>query len=170
MKPLMNPSPPHLAALAAAALLLAILTPSSTQAQTHTQPQTHPKTHASSPCSLLALEKINALVGTPVQPGQPGPNDCTWHDAKGQTVVYLTLRDSKDWHFFHSQMQSTGRLVPVTGVAEDAFFVSSTGSSAAFYALKSTHVLLLTVDGLGFTKAQNEAAEQALAVDALARL
>jgi hypothetical protein len=158
----MNPSPPHLAALAAAAILLAVLTPSPTQAQT--------QTHTPAPCSLLTTEKINALVGAPVQPGQPGPNDCTWHDAKGQTVVYLSLRDAKDWHTFRPQMQATGRLVPVTGVAEDAFFISSTGNSAAFYALKSTHVLLLTVDGLGFNKAQNEAAEQALAVHALARL
>jgi len=59
MKPLMNPSPPRLAALAAAAILLAVLTPRPTQAQPQTHTQTH--THTPSPCSLLTAEQINAI-------------------------------------------------------------------------------------------------------------
>ena len=146
--------------LAPAAILLAALVPR--------------LAHAQAPCSLLSPEQINSVVGTPVGPGQPGgqsgSSDCTWKDAKGQDRVYLSLRDPKDFHDLRDSMQSTGRLVPITGLSGDAFFVSSTGASAALYALKGKHLVLLTVDGPGFGKAENEAAEKALATGILAKL
>ncbi|HEX4155233.1 MAG TPA: hypothetical protein VHY48_06435 [Acidobacteriaceae bacterium] len=136
--------------------------------------QTHPKARAASPCALLTVAQINAVAGTQVQPGQPGHSgtvDCTWNDSKGQNRVYLALEDATDFHSFRLQMQATGNLLPISGVGEDAFFVSSAaGSSAALYTLKDKHLLLLTVDGPGFTKGQNEAAEKALATSALTRL
>lgn len=163
--------------LASAALLLAALAPSHAQAPAkaaaNSKAASKPAAKAAkseAPCSLATPDQIKTLIGAPVQPGQPAAADCTWRDAKGDTRVYLSLRDSKDFHSFRSQMQTTGKMVPITGVGEDAFFVSSTGSSAALYALKKTHVLLLTVDGPGYSKAENEAAEQALANQILAKL
>lgn len=126
--------------------------------------------HAQTPCSLLTVAQIDSVAGTHVQPGQPGSSDCNWKDSKGELRVYLSLKDADDFHSTRSQMQATGKMLPITGVGEDAFFVSSVGSSAALYALKKRHVVLLTVDGPGFSRAQNEAAEQALANMALAKL
>jgi hypothetical protein len=132
--------------------------------------QTHIATSSPDPCSLVTPDQIKTLIGTPVQPGKPGENECTWRDAKGETRVYIALKDSQNFHALRSTMQSTGRLVPITGVGEDAFFVSSTGSSAALYTLKKSHVLLLTVDGPAFSKADNEAAEKSLATQVLRKL
>ena len=88
-----------------------------------------------------------------------------------QRIVYLSLKDATpEYMSFRDSMQATGRLVPVTGLAEDAFYVSATGSSAALYFLKAHHLMLLTVDGVGFSKAQNEAAERGLATEILPRL
>jgi hypothetical protein len=149
--------------LSSAVVLLAAVSP-------RIAAQTHPPAKDPDPCKLVTVEQINALLGTPVKPGQQGPNDCTWRDGKGVDRVYLSLRDSKDFHALRGQMQTTGKMLPITGVAEDAFFVSSTGNSAALYALKKTHVVLLTVDGNGFSKADNEAAEKTLAIQILAKL
>jgi hypothetical protein len=127
-----------------------------------------------SPCALLSTEQIKSVLGTPVLAGKLGGGgaECTWADPQsGATRVYLKLSDAgPEYKSFRDSMQSTGRLVPVTGLAEDAFFVSATGASAALYTLKSHHLLLLTVDGVGFSKAQNEAAERALAGRALPKL
>lgn len=127
--------------------------------------------HAQSPCSLLTPDQIKAVVNTPVSPGKPGATDCTWQDAKGQDRVYLSLKDAKDFHDLRSQMQAGGHMTPLTGVAEDAFYVTgSAGSSAALYLLKKRHLVLLTVTGPNFSRAENEAAEKALAASLLARL
>jgi hypothetical protein len=130
--------------------------------------------HAQAPCGLLTDDQIKAVLSSPVNPGSPGGSkdapDCTWRDTKGQDRVYLSLRDSKDWHATRDSMQSTGRMVPITGLAEDAFFVSSTGTGTVLYALKHAHALLITVTGLNFDKGQNEAAEKALATQIIAKL
>jgi hypothetical protein len=129
--------------------------------------------HAQAPCTLLTPDQMNPVIGTQVQAGQPGQapaNDCTWKDSKGEDRVYLSLRDPKDFSSLRESMASTGRLVPITGLSGDAFFVSSTGSSAALYALKGKHVILLTVTGVDFSKAQNEAAEKSLATQILDKL
>ena len=65
-------------------------------------------------------------------------------------------------------MPPRSRLVPIPGLADDAF--SSAGNSAALYALKNKHLLLVTVDGPNFTKAQNESAEQTLVTAILPKL
>ncbi|QMV18758.1 hypothetical protein GOB94_08740 [Granulicella sp. 5B5] len=158
-----------LATLAAAALLT---TPALSAAPRPAQP------HAISPCALLTPDQIKVVLGTPVLNGKPGTSgaspgsaDCTWADAHGETRIYLQVKDATpDYHDFRNSMQATGRLVPVTGLAEDAFYISATGSSAALYFLKAHHVMLLTVDGVGFSKAQNEAAERGLATQVLPKL
>lgn len=127
--------------------------------------------HAQAPCLLLKPDQIQAVVNTPVFPGKPGAADCTWQDTKGQDRVYLSLKDAKDFHDLRSQMQASGHMTPLTGVAEDAFYVTgSAGSSAALYLLKKRHLVLLTVTGPNFSRSENEAAEKALAASLLARL
>jgi hypothetical protein len=127
------------------------------------------------PCALLTLDQIKASAGEAVMPGKPGAGDsagsCTWKNAKGGDLVYLEVKDAgADYKSFRDQMQATGKLVPVTGMAEDAFYVSGSGTSAALYSLKARHLLLITVDGAGFSKADNEGAEKVLMVKVLGRI
>jgi hypothetical protein len=130
-----------------------------------------PPAHTPAPCTLITDAQIKDALGTPVLPGKPGDQECKWLDAKGETRIYISVKDdSPDFKTTRDAMQASGRLVPVTGLAGDAFFIGSAGTSAAFYALKDHHVLLLTVDGVGFTRAQNEAAEKTLATQILPKL
>jgi hypothetical protein len=128
------------------------------------------------PCALLTPLQIKAVVSTPLLAGKPGSptdgtTDCTWSDAKGETRVYVSLNDpGVGYKSFRDAMLATGKLVPLSGLAGDAFFVSSAGNSAALYVLKNKHLLLVTVNGVNFTKAQNESAEQTLATQILPKL
>lgn len=132
--------------------------------------------HPASPCALLNPLQIKSVLDTPItaaKPGTPsdGTTDCTWTDAHGETRLYLSLKDPGiEYKSFRDSMQATGRLVPVTGLSADAFYIASAGNSAALYVLKGKHLLLLTVDGLNYTKAQNEGAERALATQILPKL
>ena len=126
--------------------------------------------HAQSPCSLLSPAQLKSVVNAPLTP-KPGPSDCTWRDAKGQDRIYLSLKDAgPDFHDLRNQMQSSGHMVPLPGLAEDAFYVRSAGSSSALYLLKKKRLLLLSVTGPDFDRGQNEAAEKALAPAILAKL
>lgn len=120
----------------------------------------------------MTQNQIKAAVGEAVPPGKPGSDgDCSWKDAKGQEVVYLQVKATgADYKGFRDQMQATGRMMMVTGLAEDAFFVASSGSSAALYALKAHHLLLITVDRPGNGRAENEATEKALMTLVLPRV
>jgi hypothetical protein len=123
------------------------------------------------PCALITPTQIKTLLTTPVASGKPGDSDCTWADAKGATRVYLQIKDvTPDYKSFRDSMQATGKLVPVTGLSSDAFYISSTGSSAALYFLEGKHLVLLTVDGINFSRAENEAAERAIATTILPKL
>ena len=118
------------------------------------------------PCALLTPAQIKSVLDTPLVDGKPGSpsdgtTDCTWADTKGETRVYLSLKEPGiDYKSFRDAMLATGRLVPIPGLGGDAFFISSAGNSAALYALKNKHLLLITVDGPAFTKPQNESAQQ----------
>ena len=124
--------------------------------------------HAQAPCSLLTADQIKAVVGAPVTPGQPGGTkdspDCTWKGAKGEDRVYLSLKTRDNYNVVHAQMQHSSRVTSVTGVGEDAFFVTGTvGSSAYLYALAKHHLLLLQINIPNASRNDNEAAEKALA-------
>jgi hypothetical protein len=135
----------------------------------HAQPTT-------TPCALLSTLQIKTVLPTPLLDGKPGTpsdgtTDCTWPDSKGETRVYLSLNDPGiGYKSLRDSMLSSGKLVPIPGLADDAFFVSSAGNSAALYVLKGKHLLLITVDGVNFTKVQNESAEQTLATAILPKL
>ena len=128
------------------------------------------------PCTLLTPTQIKTVLTTPLSEGKPGTptdgtTDCTWSDPKGETRVYLSLNDPGiGYKSFRDSMLATGKLVPLPGLGGDAFFISSAGNSAALYVLKNKHLLLVTVDGPGSTKPQNESAEQILATAILPKL
>ena len=128
------------------------------------------------PCTLLSSLQIKTVLNTPVLDGKPGTpsdgtTDCTWFDSKGETRLYLSLKDPGiEYKSFHDSMLATGRLVPVAGLSADAFYIASAGNSAALYVLKGKHLLLITVNGVGYTKAQNESAERTLATEILPKL
>jgi hypothetical protein len=152
----------------AAIVLTAILAPR----PLHAEPPT--------PCALLSPLQIKTVLNsksdTPLLDGKPGSpsdgtTDCTWPDSKGETRVYLSLKEPAiEYKSFRDSMLATGRLVPIAGLTGDAFYISSVGTSAALYALKGKRLLLITVNGVGFTKAQNESAELTLATAILPKL
>src|SRR5215469_17762192 len=123
--------------------------------------------YAQAPCSLLTPDQIKAVLSVAVNAGQAGGTkespDCTWKDAKGEDRVYVSLKTKDNYNVTKAQMQNTGRLTSVTGVGEDAFFVTSTGSTAYLYALGKRHLLLLTANAPNASKQDNEASEKALA-------
>jgi hypothetical protein len=131
--------------------------------------------HAQDPCSLLTPDQIKAVLSVPVNPGQPGGTkdspDCTWKDAKGEDRVYVSLKSRDTFNVTRAQMANTGRLSSVTGVGEDAFFVTSpAGSTAYLYALGKHHLLLLQVNIPNASRQDNEAAEKAVAGEILPKL
>ena len=131
--------------------------------------------HAQAPCSLLTPEQIKAALNSPVEPGQPGvakdSNDCTWSDPRGEDRVYIALQPRAKFQTTRAQIEKAGgHPTSVTGVGEDAFFVSSGESSTALYVLAKNHLLLLTVNKPDATQEQNEAAEKALATQILPQL
>ena len=129
---------------------------------------------AQDPCSLLTPDQIKAVLSVPVNPGQPGGTkdspDCTWKDAKARTGSTSASRSRDTFNVTRAQME-TGRLPSVTGVGEDAFFVTSpAGSTAYLYALGTHHLLLLQANIPNATRQDNEAAEKALATEILPKL
>ncbi len=131
--------------------------------------------HAQDPCSLLTSDQIKAVLSVPVNPGQPGGTkdspDCTWNDAKGEARAYVSLKTRDNYNVVHAQMANTGRLVAVTGVGEDAFFVTSpAGSTSYLYALGKKHLLLLQVNIPNASRQDNQAAEKAVATEILPKL
>ena len=148
-------------------------------AQGHTHARAHAPVHApaaakeAAPCAMLTPDEIKVVLSSAVLPGKPGAaSDCTWRDAKGEDRVYLSVKpvmgpEVKD---LRGQMQASGHMTPVTGMAEDAFFVTSAGASAALYMVKKQHLLLLTVTGPNFSRQENEGAEKALAPKVLDRI
>ena len=130
---------------------------------------------AQAPCTLLNPLQIKAVVNTPVDSGRAGGSkdspDCTWKDSQGQDRAYLSLKSRDNFNVTRAQMQTTGRLTNVSGVGEDAFFVTSpAGSTAYLYAMGKHHLLLLTVNVPNASRQDNEAAEKALAVEILPKL
>jgi hypothetical protein len=68
-------------------------------------------------------------------------------------------------------MQRSGHLANVSGVGEDAFFVSgAVGSTAYLYAIGKHRLLLLQVNIPNASREENEAAEKALANEVLLKL
>ncbi|HTV07753.1 MAG TPA: DUF3558 family protein [Candidatus Aquilonibacter sp.] len=130
---------------------------------------------AQSPCTLLTPDQIKAVVGESVVPGQPGgpkdSPDCTWRDAKGENRVYLSLKSRDNFNVTRAQMQHSGHLANVSGVGEDAFFVTSAaGSTAYLYTIGKHHLLLLSINIPNGSKQDNEAAEKAVATEVLPKI
>jgi uncharacterized protein DUF3558 len=131
--------------------------------------------HAQDPCSLLTPDQIKAVVSVPVNPGTAGGTkespDCTWKDAKGENRVYVSLKPRDTFNVTRAQMGNTGRLASVTGVGEDAFFVTSpAGSTSYLYTLGKHHLLLLQANIPNGSRQDNQAAEKALANEILPKL
>lgn len=134
-----------------------------------------PAAHAQAPCSLLTPDQIKAVLNSPVEPGQPGvakdSNECTWGDTNGEDRVYIALQPRTDFQKTRTAIEKNeAHPTSVTGVGEDAFFVSSGDTSAALYVLTKNHLLLLTVNGPGATQEQNQAFEKTLATQLLPHL
>ncbi len=142
-----------------------------------------PAAHAQTPldpCSLLTPDQIKAVLNSPVEPGQPGvakgSNECTWSDANGADRVYIALRPAAEFRTIRSNLEkSGGHATPVTGLGQDAFFVSPDETSSALYVLTKTHLVLLTVtlpDTTQQTSIQQntQAAEKSLATQILPKL
>ena len=83
----------------------------------------------------------------------------------------MSLKPRDTFNVTRAQMATTGRLTSVTGVGEDAFFVTSpAGSTAYLYALGKHHLLLLQANVPNASRQDNEASEKALANEILPKL
>lgn len=130
---------------------------------------------AQDPCSLLTPDQIKAVLNSPVEPGQPGvakdSNECTWSDAQGEDRVYIALRPGADFRTIRTQIEKNGgHTIPVTGIGEDAFFITPDESNAALNVLAKNHFLILTVTLPDANQEKTEAAEKALAAQILPKL
>src|SRR5579875_2647953 len=90
------------------------------------------------PCALLTPDQIKAVINSPVEPGQPGvakdSHECTWGTDRGEDRVYIALRPAAEFRTMRSNIEkSGGQLTPVTGLGQDAFFLSPVESSSALY-------------------------------------
>ncbi len=124
--------------------------------------------HAQDACGYLTAAQVTAAMGTPVNAGTPGPKNCVWHVTKGDGNLYLTLRDGATYDTFKSQVQALGHMTPVTGLGDDAFFLSGSKDSAPLYVHKGSLVYLIMARVAGHTLDQNQATEKAVAAQILA--
>jgi hypothetical protein len=132
------------------------------------------------PCTLLTPDQIKAILNSPVEPGQPGvtknSHECTWSTAQGEDRLYIALKPAADFRTIRTQIEKSGaHPSPVTGLGDDAFFISDE-SSSALYVLSKNHFLLLTVtlppEGAqqAATQQANQTAEKTLATQILPKL
>jgi len=126
------------------------------------------------PCSFLTPDQIRAALNSPVEPGQPGvakgSNECTWSDAQGEDRVYIAVRPGADFRSMRTQIEKNGgHPSPLTGLGDDAFFVSDE-SSSALYVLAKNHLLILTVNSPDGTQQTSQAAEKTFATQILPKL
>lgn len=131
--------------------------------------------HAQDSCTLLTPDQIKATINSTVDAGEPGvvkdSNECTWSDARGEDRVFLALRPSTDFQKARTNIaKAGGHPTSVTGVGDDAFFLSSEESASALYVLAKNHFLLITVTLPDGTQQTNQAAEKALAALILPKL
>ena len=69
------------------------------------------------PCTLLSPLQIKTVLTTPVLDGKlgapsDGTTDCTWPDSKGETRLYLSLKEPGiEYKSFRDSMLATGRLL-----------------------------------------------------------
>jgi hypothetical protein len=118
--------------------------------------------YAQQPCNMLSQAQIGSALGANMKSGAAGPKDCIWGATGSDARVYLTLRDPATWSSFKSTVQSTGHLQQVSGLGNDAFFLTGSQSSA-LYVLKGSHVVLIVAHKTGLTDAQVQNIEKTLA-------
>lgn len=132
--------------------------------------------HAQDPCALLTPDQIKSVLNSPVEPGQPGvakdSNECVWSDARGVDRVTIALRPGAEFRNILTKIEKAGgHPISVTGIGDDAFFVSSEdASSSALYVLAKNHFLLLAVYGSDASQQDIQAAEKALAAQIIPKL
>ena len=127
------------------------------------------------PCSLLTTAQVTAAIGTPMQAGTPGPTNCTWRAQKGSSNVSIAVRSADIYAPMKSEAQFHGWMMPVTGLGDGAFFFADPKASLLYVlkgsvTLKDSHTMLIAVQVAGFTTEQTQAAEKALAAQALTKL
>jgi hypothetical protein len=126
-------------------------------------------------CALLTQQEVGAALGVAVEKGQPlVPNDrklCGWAppggpkiDGKKATLLLTTPRE----HDFGKTPVSGIEKTPVSGVGDDAYYVTTPGFGTAINVKKGARAFQLRVGG--FPKAKEEAIEKSLAVLVLKRL
>jgi hypothetical protein len=121
--------------------------------------------HAADACSLLTTSQISAAMGTPAKDPIPGPKGCVWNTVNGKGTAYLTLPDVSAYDSFKATAQAVGEYVAVSGLGDDAFFVTDN-----LYVKKGSNVILLRAKISGNTLAQNQALEKTIAAQAIGKL
>lgn len=126
-------------------------------------------------CALVTPAEVGAALGVPVGAGVPsGVNSpsCTW-TASNAAAAGINNEDvgAVGTIPFGLQGHSDAKVTPISGLGDAADFAASDDLPNAELDLKKgTKGLNITVGIPGMTQAQQEAAEKAIAVAAVARL
>jgi hypothetical protein len=125
-------------------------------------------------CALLTTAEIQTATGLTVGAGVPeGVNvpSCTWTADGGALSISWEETSSVGQIAPGEQGNDSLKLVPVSGVGDKAFFTELGTIGAALDFAKGSNALNVSFGmGASASLAQIEAAEKALALDALARM
>jgi hypothetical protein len=125
-------------------------------------------------CALLTTAEIQAATGLTVGAGVPeGVNvpSCTWTADSGALSISWEETSSVGQIAPGEQGNDSLKLVPVSGVGDKAYFTELGTIGAALDFAKGSNALNVSFGmGASASLAQIEAAEKALALDALARM
>jgi hypothetical protein len=120
---------------------------------------------AADTCGLLTAAEVAAATGEPVTTTTPGPSNCFWSGKDSR--VYVTIRDGSGWAKGKSMMMGSGNASAVSGLGDDAFFMTGNGF---LYVLKGSHFIIVRVNVNKFSADQNQAAMKTLAGHAVTRM
>lgn len=127
-------------------------------------------------CSLLTQAQVSAVLGVPVDTGKRViPNStlmCGWSEHGGPTAiskrVVLTLSTPEKFTRGKTPFQGITK-VPVSGIGDDAYFVTASGLGTTLNVLKGSSAFAVSVKGQ-FSADKVKEFEKGLAQNVLSRL
>ena len=131
---------------------------------------------SSDACSLLTQAQVSSVLGVPVEAGKriiPSSTQmCGWSEHGGPTViskrVLLTLSTPEKFARGKTPFQGITK-VPVSGIGNDAYFVTASGLGTTLNVLKGNSAFAVSVKGQPSADKVKEF-EKTLAQDVLSRL
>ena len=122
---------------------------------------------AKDPCKLLTPAEISGVLGGAFGAGAPiGTTGCSWTNEKPHMIVTVSLWPPTEWDRIKANPLG-GKITPVSGLGEDAFY-ASIAQYSVLYVKKGGTVYLFKVYGVK-DETKQMSAEKTFALDALPR-